>query len=296
MVRPSMLFALSALAATAVACAPASETAAPASPAPSGASGDASTAPSACATDSPALKTPGKLTIGTDKPAYDPWFSDDDPANGKGFESAVAYAVAGQLGFTRDDVIWSTVKFDSAFAPGAKQFDFDVNQVSVTPDRAKVVDFSKGYYTVKQAVVALDGSKIASSTDLAGLKDAKIGVQVGTTSLQAVKDVIKPSSELNVYNEQIDAVNALKNKQVDAVVVDLPTAFYVTAAQVENSKIVGQFGAASGEPEVFGAVFEKGSPLVSCVNEAIDKLTASGELAKIETEWLGSAAGAPELK
>ncbi|MER5644964.1 ABC transporter substrate-binding protein [Streptosporangium sp. NPDC002524] len=296
MVRPSTLFALGALAATAVACAPASETTTQASPASSGASGAASTAASACAKDSPALKTPGKLTIGTDKPAYDPWFSEDDPANGKGFESAVAYAIAGQLGYAKEDVTWATVKFDSAFAPGAKQFDFDVNQVSVTPDRAKVVDFSKGYYTVKQAVVALDGSKVASATDLAGLKDAKIGVQIGTTSLQAVKDVIKPSSELNVYNEQIDAVNALKNKQVDAVVVDLPTAFYVTAAQVENSKIVGQFGTASGEPEVFGAVFEKGSPLVGCVDEAIDKLTASGELAKIETEWLGSAAGAPELK
>lgn len=296
MVRPSTLLALGALAATAVACAPASETTTQASPASSSASGAASTAASACAKDSPALKTPGKLTIGTDKPAYDPWFSDDDPANGKGFESAVAYAVAGQLGFAKEDVTWATVKFDSAFAPGAKQFDFDVNQVSVTPDRAKVVDFSKGYYTVKQAVVALDGSKVASATDLASLKDAKIGVQIGTTSLQAVKDVIKPSSELNVYNEQIDAVNALKNKQVDAVVVDLPTAFYVTAAQVENSKIVGQFGTASGEPEVFGAVFEKGSPLVGCVDEAIDKLTASGELAKIETEWLGSAAGAPELK
>ncbi|MER6172679.1 ABC transporter substrate-binding protein [Streptosporangium sp. NPDC001681] len=293
MVRPSMLLAFGALAATAVACAPASETTTQTSSAAPSASGAAS---SACAKESLALKTPGKLTIGTDKPAYEPWFNDDDPANGKGFESAVAYAVAGQMGFAEGDVTWATVKFDSAFAPGAKQFDFDVNQVSVTPDRAKVVDFSKGYYTVKQAVVALDGSKVAAATDLAALKDAKIGVQVGTTSLQAVKDVIQPSAELNVYNEQIDAVNALKNKQVDAVVVDLPTAFYVTAAQVENSKIVGQFGAASGVPEVFGAVFEKGSPLVSCVNEAIDKLTASGELAKIETEWLGSAAGAPELK
>lgn len=288
MVRPLTLFAFGALAATAVACAPASETTTQASPATSGAD--------ACAKEGLALKSPGKLTIGTDKPAYEPWFNGDDPSNGKGFESAVVYAVASQMGFAPGDVTWATVKFDSAFAPGAKQFDFDVNQVSVTPDRAKVVDFSRGYYTVKQAVVALNGSKIASAIDLAGLKDAKIGVQVGTTSLQAVKDVIKPSAELNVYNEQIDAVNALKNKQVDAVVVDLPTAFYVTAAQVENSKIVGQFGTASGVPEVFGAVFEKGSPLVNCVNEAIDTLTTSGELAKIETEWLGSAAGAPELK
>ncbi|MDP9847957.1 ABC transporter substrate-binding protein [Streptosporangium lutulentum] len=286
MVRPSMLLALGALVAAAVACAPASETTTQAS----------ASAPATCTKDQLTLKTAGKLTIGTDKPAYEPWFKDDDPANGKGFESAVAYAIAKQLGFTDTEVTWATVKFDSAFAPGAKQFDLDFNQVSVTPDRAKVVDFSDGYYTVKQAVVALNGSKIASATDLASLKDAKIGVQVGTTSLQAVKDVIKPTVELNVYNEQIDAVNALKNKQVDAVVVDLPTAFYVTAAQVEGSKIVGQFGTASGAPEVFGAVFEKGSPLVGCVNEAIGKLTASGELAKIETEWLGSAAGAPELK
>ncbi|GAA3080823.1 ABC transporter substrate-binding protein [Streptosporangium carneum] len=291
MPRPSVLLALGALAATAVACAPASD-----STTRAGASSDASSAPASCAKDKLALKTAGKLTIGTDKPAYEPWFKDDDPANGKGFEGAVAHAIAKQLGFQDGEVAWSTVKFDSAFAPGPKQFDFDVNQVSVTPDRAKVVDFSKGYYTVKQAVVALDGSKTASATDLAGLKNAKIGVQVGTTSLQAVKDVIQPSAEPNVYNEQIDVVNALKNKQVDAVVVDLPTAFYVTAAQVENSKLVGQFGTASGTPEVFGAVFEKGSPLVSCVNEAIDKLTASGELAKIESEWLGSAAGAPELK
>ncbi|MGC5009987.1 ABC transporter substrate-binding protein [Streptosporangium sp. DT93] len=294
MVRPSTLFALGALAVAVAGCAPASETTQASPSAPS--TGSASTGADPCAKESLPLKTPGTLTIGTDKPAYDPWFSDDDPSNGKGFESAVAYAVADRLGFATGDVTWATVKFDSAFAPGAKQFDFDLNQVSVTPDRAKVVDFSKGYYTVKQAVVALDSSKIASATDLAGLRDAKIGVQVGTTSLQAVKDVIRPSAEPNVYNEQIDAVNALKNKQVDAVVVDLPTAFYVTAAQVENSKIVGQFGTASGVPEVFGAVFEKGSPLVSCVNGAIEELATSGELAKIETRWLGSAAGAPELK
>ncbi|MFF0573183.1 ABC transporter substrate-binding protein [Streptosporangium saharense] len=290
MLRPSMLLALGALAATAVACAPASDSTTSAGKA------DASSPATSCAKDQLTLKTPGKLTIGTDKPAYEPWFKDDDPSNGKGFESAVAYAIAKELGFQNGEVAWSTVKFDSAFAPGAKQFDFDLNQVSVTPDRAKVVDFSDGYYAVKQAVVALDGSKAAAATDLAALKNSKIGVQVGTTSLQAVKDVIQPSAEPNVYNEQIDVVNALKNKQVDAVVVDLPTAFYVTAAQVENSKLVGQFGAASGTPEVFGAVFEKGSPLVRCVNEAIGRLTDSGELVKIEKEWLGSAAGAPELK
>ncbi|MEU8267932.1 ABC transporter substrate-binding protein [Sphaerisporangium sp. NPDC049002] len=291
MLRPSMLLALGALATVAVACAPASDTSSP--------SGTTTAAPSAsesCAKDQLKLLKPGTLTVGTDKPAYEPWFKDDKPANGQGFESAVAYAVASKLGFATSEVTWSVAPFNSAFAPGQKQFDFDVNQVSITPARAKAVDFSDGYYTVKQAAVTLDSSKFASATSLADLKDAKIGVQVGTTSLQAVKDVIKPGAEPNVYNEQIDAVTALKNKQVDALVVDLPTAFYVTAAQVDGSKIVGQFGSGSGTPEQFGLVFQKGSPLVSCVNKAIGELTSSGELAKIESQWLGSAAGAPELR
>ncbi|MFC7388326.1 ABC transporter substrate-binding protein [Sphaerisporangium rhizosphaerae] len=291
MLRPSMLPALGALALVAVACAPASDTTTPSA----GASGTPQ-ASASCAKDQLKLLKSGTLTIATDKPAYEPWFKDDKPANGQGFESAVAYAVAAKLGFAGGEVSWASIPFNSAFAPGDKQFDFDVNQVSITPARAKAVDFSSGYYTVKQAAVALEGSKFASATSLAALKDAKIGVQIGTTSLQAVKDVIQPSAEPNVYNEQIDAITALKNKQVDALVVDLPTAFYVTAAQVEHSKIVGQFGAGSGTPEEFGLVFQKGNPLVSCVDQAIGELKSSGELAKIETRWLGSAAGAPELK
>ncbi|MFI7707202.1 ABC transporter substrate-binding protein [Nonomuraea sp. NPDC049480] len=285
MARPFMLLAL---AVAVVGCAPVDNTASTASASPA--------ASTACTKEQLTLVNPGKLTIGTDKPAYDPWFKDDNPSNGQGFESAVAFAVAGELGFDRSEVQWATVKFDSAFAPGEKQFDFDVNQVSITPDRAKVVDFSNGYYTVKQAVVAIEGSKYADAKSLAELKDAKIGVQVGTTSLTAVKDVIKPANEPNVYNEQVDAVNALKNKQVDAVVVDLPTAFYVTAAQVEKSKIVGQFSATGGTPEEFGLVMEKGSGLKPCVDKAVDALKSKGELAKIEEQWLGSAVGAPELR
>ncbi|WP_433435964.1 ABC transporter substrate-binding protein [Nonomuraea sp. CA-141351] len=283
MARPLMLLAL---AVALVGCAPAENTATPAGTAPS----------TACTKEQLKLVTPGKLTIGTDKPAYEPWFKDDDPSNGQGFESAVAFAVAGELGFDRTEVQWSTVKFDSAFAPGDKQFDFDVNQVSITPERANAVDFSKGYYTVKQAIVAIDGSKFAGAKSLAELKDAKIGVQVGTTSFDAVKNVIKPAADPNVYNEQIDAVNALKNKQVDALVVDLPTAFYVTAAQVEKSKIVGQFSSTGGTPEEFGLVMGKGSALKPCVDKAVDALKSKGELAKIEQQWLGSAAGAPELQ
>ncbi|RBQ15748.1 amino acid ABC transporter substrate-binding protein [Spongiactinospora rosea] len=290
--RSPMPYALGALTTAAVACAVAC---APVDKTPA-ATGSGGASPSAsCTKDALALKTPGKLTVGTDKPAYDPWFKDDDPANGQGFESAVTYAVAEGLGFAKNEVEWVTIPFDSAFAPGAKKFDFDVNQVSITPQRAKVVDFSKGYYTVKQAVVAVEGSKIAGAKDIAALKDAVIGVQVGTTSLQAVQDVIQPAAEPKVYSQQVDAVNALKNKQVEAIVVDLPTAFYVTAAQVENSKIVGQFGTGGAAPEEFGLVFEKGSPLVGCVDQAIGGLRESGALDKIEKQWLGSAVGAPDL-
>ncbi|TMR18606.1 amino acid ABC transporter substrate-binding protein [Nonomuraea turkmeniaca] len=279
-------FMLLALAVAVVGCAPVDNSASTASASPS----------TACTKEQLALVNPGRLTIGTDKPAYDPWFKDDDPSNGQGFESAVAFAVAGELGFDRSEVQWSTVKFDSAFAPGEKQFDFDINQVSITPARAQAVDFSNGYYTVKQAVVAIDGGKYAGAKSLAELKDAKIGVQVGTTSLAAVKEIIQPADDPNVYNEQIDAVTALKNKQVDALVVDLPTAFYVTAAQVENSKIVGQFSSTGGTPEEFGLVMAKGSALKPCVDKAVDALKSKGELAKIEEQWLGSAVGAPELK
>ncbi|WP_345393080.1 ABC transporter substrate-binding protein [Nonomuraea salmonea] len=282
-----MLLAIGALAVASVACAPVDDPASIAA---------APTTSTACTKDQLKLITPGKLTIGTDKPAYEPWFKDDDPSNGQGFESAVAFAVAGELGFDRSEVQWTTVKFDVAFAPGDKKFDFDINQISITPARAKAVDFSNGYYTVKQAVVAAEGGKVADAKSLAELKDAKIGVQAGTTSFNAVRDVIKPSSDPNVYNDQIDVVNALKNKQIDAAVVDLPTAFYVTAAQVENSTIVGQFSSTGGTPEEFGLVMGKGSPIKPCVDKAVDALKSKGELAKIEEQWLGSAAGAPELK
>ncbi len=271
----------------AAACAPADDTT---DAAPS-ASGTAD-----CAKASLPLKTAGTLTIGTDKPAYEPWFSGDDPTNGKGFESAVAYAIAEKLGFAKTEVKWVTVGFDSSYAPGKKTFDFDINQVSISEERAKAVTFSDGYYDVAQAVVGLENGAFASVTDIAGLKGAKLGVQVGTTSLKAVQDQIQPSGQPRVFNNQIDAVNALKNKQVDAIVVDLPTAFYVTAAQVDGSKIIGQLPAAGGTPEQFGLVLEKGSALVGCLNQAIGGLKTSGDLARIQDQWLAAAAGAPVLK
>ncbi len=236
----------------------------------------------------------GVLTIATDKPAYPPYFEDDDPANGKGFESAVAYAIADQLGFARSDVKWTIEPFNSSYAPGPKDFDFDVNQISITPQRRKAVDFSAPYYTANQAVVALKDSDAASAESLAELQDARIGVQIGTTSLAAVEDEIDPSEDPQVFNSSNDVVTALKNGQVDVVVVDLPTALYLTAVQVPNATVVGQFSAPGGDR--WGALLDKGSPLTACVTYAIEEMRDSGELASITRRWMSQAAGAPQLR
>ncbi|MDX6332541.1 MAG: polar amino acid transport system substrate-binding protein, partial [Streptomycetaceae bacterium] len=214
----------------------------------------------------------------------------------KGFESAVAYAVAKQLGYSKGDLVWQKVAFNNAFAPGAKSFDFDINQVSINADRKKAVDFSSGYYDVRQAVVALKGSKAAKATSIAGLKKFKLGAQVGTTSLDYINDVIKPDQKPAVYQKNDLATSALKNGQVDAIVYDLPTAFYITSAEVTEAKIVGQFENSVGKPEQFGLVLDKGSSLTSCVSKAVDTLRKDGTLASIEKQWLSDAVNAPVLK
>jgi polar amino acid transport system substrate-binding protein len=255
-----------------------------------------------CAKDDLELVNAGKLTIGTDNPAFPPWFGGpekapwkiSDPRSGQGFESAVAYAVADELGFQRGEVEWVVVPFNNSFKPGPKSFDFDINQISYSDERAQAVDFSDSYYDVNQAVVALNSSKIANAKSIADLKDAKLGAPVGTTSYQYIVDNVKPSQQPGVYDTLNDGVSALKAKQIDGLVVDLPTAFFVTAAQVENSKIVGQFPAA-GEQERFGMVFEKGSSLVDCVNEALATLKDDGKLEEIQQEWLSDKASAPVL-
>ena len=246
----------------------------------------------ACAKDQLQLTNSGQLTVGTDKPAFPPYFEDNDPTNGKGFESAVAYAVADKLGFSKADVKWTVVPFNSSYAPGPKNFDFDINQISITPAREKAVSFSKPYYVAPQAVVIGKGSDLKVSS-LADLKDATIGVQIGTTSLDAVKQVVQPSTQPKVFNDSNDVVTALKQNQVDAIVVDLPTAFYLTAAQVPGSKIVGQFSAPGGDS--FGLLLAKDSKLTPCVDKAIAELDSSGELKQITDRWMGEAAGAPEL-
>jgi len=238
-----------------------------------------------CAPENLTTVEAGKLTIGTDSPAYPPYFVDDDPSNGEGFESAVAYAVAEGLGFAPQDVIWTVVPFNSSYAPGEKAFDFDINQISVTPERAEVVDFSDGYYTVNQAVVALKNSPIAKATSLAELKGATLGAQVGTTSLDFITSVVQPSNDPQVFNDTNDAKNAMQNGQIDGIVVDLPTALYITAVEIPEGSIIGQFPAQDGG-EQFGMLFEKGNPLVSCVNAVLADMTASGELQAIQEQWL----------
>jgi polar amino acid transport system substrate-binding protein len=246
-----------------------------------------------CQADNLDTLKPGTLTVGTDDPAFPPYFEDDDPTNGKGFESAVAYAIADELGFTDDQVEWTVVPFNASFQPGPKDFDFDVNQISITPKRAEAVDFSSPYYTANQAVVALKDSDAASATSLADLADTQFGVQIGTTSLDAVNESIQPSSDPQVFDTSNDVVTALKQEQVDAVVVDVPTAFYLTAVQVTDATIVGQFSAPGGDE--WGALLEKDSPLTDCVSFAIDSLRDSGELGEIEHTWISEKANAPIL-
>lgn len=247
-----------------------------------------------CSRDTLKTKTANKLTIGTDDPAYEPWFKDNKPDNGQGFESAVAYAVADRLGYPRADVAWIRVTFNNAIAPGPKPYDIDINQFSVTDERKKAVDFSSPYYLVRQTVIALKSSKIAKATSIAQLQNAKLGAQVGTTSYQAITALIKPGTAPQVYNNNDDAKKALQNGQIDGLVVDLPTAFFMTAAELDGGVIVGQLPQV-GVPEQFGIVLDKDSPLTGCVTQAVDEMRRAGALTALEKQWLGQVAGAPEL-
>ena len=251
--------------------------------------------------------TPGNFTIGTDNPAFPPYFEIvdsptdpwelGDPTTGTGFESAFAYALAEELGFTTDQVAWTVVKFDNAYAPGDKEFDVDINQISFTPERAENVDMSEGYYFVNQSVVANKDTPAAEVTTLSGLKDMRLGAQVGTTSLATIQDVIQPTVDPSVYDDNTAAIAALDADQIDAIIVDLPTAFFITAAQMDNGVIVGQIEQSEGaDAEYFSVVLPKDSPLTACVNQAIAALQSDGRLEAITKEWLSDKANAPVLQ
>ncbi|MEY4291022.1 MAG: hypothetical protein RL130_964 [Actinomycetota bacterium] len=256
-------------------------------------SDSSSTASASCEKADLATITEGKLTIATGEPAYYPWVIDDKPESGEGFEGAVAYAVANQLGFSAEDVVWVRTTFDSAVTPGKKNFDFNLQQFSITEDRKKAVDFSSPYYTAPQAIVSFKGSKIEGKTSLADLKSAKLGAAVGTTSLDAIEKQI--GSTPQVFNDNAAGVSALKNKQIDGLVVDLPTAFYLSGVEVPNGLIVGQLPSTGGGDQ-FGLLLTKGSKLTPCVTGAVDAITADGTLASITDKWLATDAGAPVLK
>lgn len=260
-------------------------------------SSSATTTAAAAACTPATLKThsSGKLTVATDSPAYEPWFSGNKPTNGKGYESAVAFAVAKQLGFSASQVKWTVAPFDSVVAPTPKTFDFDINEFSITAKRAKIVDFSSGYYDVAQAVIALKKDKYSKATTVAGLHGAKLGAQEGTTSFDAITNVIKPGTGPAEYPTNDLAVQALKNGQIDGLVVDLPTGLYITSAELDNSTIIGQLPVES-HPEQFGLVLSKNNPITGCVSKAVNALRANGTLAKLQQQWLTSSAGAPELK
>jgi polar amino acid transport system substrate-binding protein len=238
----------------------------------------------------------GTLTVGTDEPVYPPWYLDNDPASGRGFESAVAYAIAGELGYARDAVAWVRVPFNAAIQPGPKPFDLNLNEFSITEERRPAVDFSAPYYDVKQAVVTTGTSLAAAATTIEQLKGLRLGAQVGTTSYDAIVEQIAPTTEPAVFNTNDDAKLALTSGQVDAIVVELPTAFFITSAELDDGRIVGQLPLGGGTPEQFGAVLDKDSPLTACVSGAVDRLRADGSLAKLETEWLASSGTAPELR
>ena len=313
--RTSNSLALALIAVLAAACTSAGASAPPVASAPPAAPSAAvstqpsvapSPSPDACAIGSLVVVTPGKLTIGTDNPAYPPYFAENasgaktapwelgDPTNGQGFEGAMGYAIAEQLGFAKADVTWVAVPFANAFAPGPKTFDFDLNQVSYKVERTKTADLSVGYYFGNQSLVVLKTSPLAKATSIAQLKDYVYGAQVGTTSYDAIAAIIAPTKETRVYDTNDAAVEALKNGTIDGIVVDLPTADFIINVQIENATIVGQFK--GGTQEYFSAVLTKDSPLTDCVDLALKSLTDDGTLGKLASTWLPFQDSVPVIK
>jgi polar amino acid transport system substrate-binding protein len=266
-----------------------------------GATGTAGTSPSASATAANCssaaigkdLYQRGVLTVATDKPAYPPWFSGNNPSNGKGYESAVAYAIAGQLGFTRSQVHWAYEPFDASYSPGPKKFDFDINEISYTPQRATAVTFSEGYYNVQQALVALKNTPIVTRHTPAELKSYIFGDQVGTTSLAYINSEIQPTTRPKVFQTLNDVKEALQTHQIAALVTDTPTAQYISSSEIKGSVMVGQFPSTG---EHYGLLFSLGNPLVTCVNKAITTLRSNGTLAALQKKYLQIYLSVPVIK
>jgi polar amino acid transport system substrate-binding protein len=247
-----------------------------------------------CEAGSLPLKEEGVLTVATGEPVFEPWMVDDDPTNGEGYESAVVYAVAEELGLAEDQVTWVRTGFDEAIAPGERDYDFNVQQFSITPERDEVVDFSDGYYEVEQALVGASDGDIASATSIADLQDLRLGAAIGTTSLDYIEEVIQPSTPAQVYDDNAAAKAAFDAGQVDGIVFDLPTAYYITAVEIPDASIVGVLPVAD-DAEELGFLFEDGSPLVDCVNQALAAVEEAGTLAELQEQYLNQGGDIPEL-
>lgn len=281
--RPARLFAAAGIVAVVAglaACAPA---------------GNTPTSSESAAPATPTYVTEGKLTIATGDPAFYPYVLDDKPESGEGFESAVAYAVADELGFAKEDVVWVRTGFEEAIQPGPKTFDFNIQQYSITPEREATVDFSPPYYSTPQAVVTLEGTPADGVTTIAGLKDVVIGAQTGTTSFTTAESVIQPAGGVQAFNTNDDAKLALQNGTIDALVVDLPTAFYLTGVDLKGGVLVGQLPASDGISDDWGLLLDKDSSLTADVSNAVNALREDGTLDELASQWLGSDAGAAVL-
>lgn len=267
----------------------------------SGGSGSGSTAssasPAAASCTSAGLQKllyqKGVLTVATDKPVYDPWFSNNNPANGKGYESAVTYALAATMGFKPSQVKWTYEPFDNSYAPGPKKFDFDINEISYTPQRAQAVTFSDSYYDVQQALVALKGTPIVAHHTPADLKKYAYGDQIGTTSLAFINSQIQPTTQPKVFNTLNDVKQALQSHQIAALVTDTPTAQYISSSQIPGSVMVGQFPSTG---EHYGLLFSKGNPLVGCVNRALHVLKDAGTLEMLQKKYLQAYLSVPTIQ
>jgi len=255
--------------------------------------GDSDETARSCDPADPPVKEAGALTVATGDPVFLPWMQDDDPANEQGFESALVYAVAAELGV--DTVKWVRVGFDEAVAPGLKAYDFNIQQYSITPERDEVVDFSDGYYSVEQAIIGAADSDIAAAATLGDLADYQLGAALGTTSLDYIDGVIAPGSDALVFDDNAAAKAAFDAGQVDGIVFDLPTAYFITAVEIPDASIIGVLPRSGDDPEELGMLFEEGSPLVGCVNKVLTTLSDNGTLASLEDEWLNQGGSIPTL-
>jgi polar amino acid transport system substrate-binding protein len=264
-------------------------------PATTGMAGPARRDPATCAAGK--TLTAGQLTVATGDPTFPPYVIDNDPASGQGFEAAVAYAVAAQMGFAHDQVHWIRTTFEGAIQPGPKDFDFNIQQYSITPRRSKVVTFSEPYYEANQAILGYSDSPAATAATPAAIRDLKIGVAAGSTSLAFVTDILHPTTEPFVYDDNAAAKRALDSRQIDAIVADLPTALNISTVEIGGTTVFGQFPPSPGtEGEPWGLLFAKDDPLATCANLALSALRRSGALDEITVQWMSGSVDAPEIE